>query len=681
MELSQLGIKTGHMNKLGKKGIRSVEDLLAFVPKGYNDLRQTTGLSLDAKPCCVVIRVNRVTYYPSRKYSRGTDLVRLMGTEIETGKNVRVDWFNQNWMYETANATVKRNVLVAGKLAYDAEYQTYTILNPIIFSEKIEESLHIYPVYRKIDGVSNDWLIQAIADAEKTAAAREDSLPSDIVAETGLPTMEDTYRFLHHPNTMEEVDAGKKRLVLNDLLDFSLRNEYSARQTSVGSPFNIRFMDVYKRIRETLPFTPTEDQEKAVQTIIDMAQAGRRINALVCGDVGTGKTFVAQMAAALFAGSGYQVALLAPTQILARQHYEDFSAMFEPVGIKVAFVDSKMSRKADREKLAAGIESGDTQIVIGTQSVFSDNIHYRNLALVIADEEHKFGVCQRNALIEKAQRGVHAITMSATPIPRSLATVMYGDMVQFLSIHTRPAGRLPVKTGIAKSREAIYSFLKRQIHDGRQVYVVCPMIEKNEKLEGVQSVEEVFEDYRKAFSGTGITMETLSGKTSKEETERIIAGFKTGETDILVATTVVEVGVNVPNAAVIVIHNAERFGLAQLHQLRGRVGRGKYQSYCVLESSAKTGPARERLIAMCSTSDGFRIAQRDLQLRGAGELLGTQQSGKNKYLGLALAYPEIYARTKEIASKLLDRGLDCCKATRNITEKLEEIEETPEGAA
>lgn len=666
MELTDIGVTTRQKNILNERGISSVEDILALLPKSYSDFRKPTGFLPSSVDSCVIARLNRVIY---------GDCVIAMLSEASTGASVCVKWFNAGYMYDTVNALMTRDILIAGKAAYNSQFKSWDFVNPAIFTSKINENLKIYPRYKKIQGIANDKLIAYIGSALHTSAAEMETLPGDVVAQYGLASMADTYRFLHAPQNMNEVNTGKNRMLFNDLLDFSLRNEYAARQNCIGSQFNIRSMDLYNAVNATIPFQPTTDQTKAVNEIIATAKAGKRINALLCGDVGTGKTYVAQMAAALFAGSGYQVAVLAPTQILARQHYEDFKAMFEPHGIKVVFAE-RLPRKADREALAKSISSGEAKIIIGTHSVFSDSIKYKNLALTIADEEHRFGVCQRASLIAKASTGVHTISMSATPIPRSLATVMYGDMVKLMTIETRPAGRLPVITGIAKSRDSIYRFLESEIRNGRQAYIVCPMIDKNEKLEGVKSVEEIYEEYSKRFKGTGIVIETLTGQTKKEELEQIIGRFKNNETQILISTTVVEVGVNVPNASVMVITNAERFGLAGLHQLRGRVGRGKYQSYCVLESTAKTGTARQRLEALCRTDNGFKIAEYDLQFRGAGEMLGTQQSGKNKYLSLALAYPNEYKTAREAASMLLDRGISCCDATRRIlTENLTEIGE------
>lgn len=675
MELEGLGIDKGHRNKLAAKGIETVEDLLSFLPKKYNDFSRITGILPSDTESCSIVRVNSVTYYPSRKYSKGADLVLAMCTEKDTGCTVSVQWFNQNWMYNQANAMTTRDVFIAGKATYDAKYKNYTIANPTVFTDQIAAGMKVYPAYSKIAGVSNNWLIDTLQAAEESDAAREETLPDDMVARYGLAGMEETFRLLHHPENMADVQRGKDRILFNDLLDFSLRNEYAARQNCVGSQFNIRSQELYNKVWASLPFTPTEDQDKAVNTIISMARAGKRINALVCGDVGTGKTYVAQMAAALFAGSGYQVAILAPTQILAKQHFDDFHAMFSLFGVKVVLADSG-AKKAEKTAALKSIASGEASIVIGTHSIFSDNMQFKNLSLAIADEEHKFGVCQRNSLIAKASAGVHTISMSATPIPRSLATVMYGDAVQLLSIETRPAGRLPVRTGIARSRDAIYKFLQAQVREGRQAYVVCPMIDKNEKLEGVKSVEEIYAEYTSALQGTGIVIEKLTGKTPKDELADIISRFKAGSVDVLIAATVVEVGVNVPNASAMIIHNAERFGLAGLHQLRGHVGRGSCQSCCVLDSDIKTGPSRQRLEAMCRTNNGFKIAEYDLQFRGAGELLGTQQSGKNKYLGLALTYPEVYKQTKEAAVAILDRGISCCKAAQMIkTERLVEVSE------
>ena len=350
---------------------------------------------------------------------------------------------------------------------------------------------------------------------------------------------------------------------------------------------------------------------------------------------------------------------MAPTQVLAKQHYDEMSSLMEQIGYRVAYLHSGMKAKEKRDILA-DIHSGAIQMIVGTQAVISGTVEYSRLGLTIVDEEHRFGVDQRSTLASKAKDGVHAITMSATPIPRTLAHVIYGDTVQLLTIRTMPNGRKPVITAMSTGRDKIYRFIIKQSRLKHQAYAVCPMIDKNDDMEGVKSVEEVSAEYRAALEPYGVKVATLTGRNSAQETEDTITAFKNGEIDVLVSTTVIEVGVNVPTATAIIIHNADRFGLSQLHQLRGRVGRSQLQSYCVLECENPTEEGKQRLNAMCSTTDGFAIAEADLKIRGAGDFIGTKQSGDNKYMSLMLAFPEKYEIAKKTAAIILDRGDDCC---------------------
>ena len=308
-------------------------------------------------------------------------------------------------------------------------------------------------------------------------------------------------------------------------------------------------------------------------------------------------------------------------------------------------------------------------VVETAHAIISKNVTYHNLAITVADEEHKFGVAQRTALIEKAAAGVHSITMSATPIPRTLAQVIYGTAVQLYTIVTMPEGRKPVITGIATDENKVFRFILKETKRGHQTYVVCPMIDPSDDVEGVQSVEEVSSIYLKALGPYGVRIATLTGRNSKTETEQIISDFKDGKIDVLIATTVIEVGVNVPNATTMVVTNAERFGLSSLHQLRGRVGRSNLQSYCVLQSNDQTEKGRMRLDAMVRTTNGFEIAEEDLKIRGAGDFLGTRQSGENKYMALMLAYPEKYKYAQEIAKRILDDGKPCRMLARVKSEQ------------
>lgn len=669
MELQDLLIdgKTISQKKLEQlydKGITDIPALLSFLPKAYSDRTEVTGILGPDKVSNIIVFINEVPV-PDVSYKSGKSVqyFNAIGIEKNSGSKIKITWFNQVWHYGEIAATCKQNVFVSGKVTYDEKYGTYKMTNPKCFSPYIDEVMEVRPEYRRIPGMSSAYFAKVMAAALDSPDAGEDIIPEDILAASGQPDMETAYRYIHAPENMKEAEVGQERVLYNDLLYFALKNERNNRNMSLGSQYNIKTLALYNKVLETLPFSLTPDQKQALDTIADCGKQGRRISALLQADVGAGKTLVAQLAAAMFVGSGYQVAIMAPTQVLAEQHFNDTQKLFAPFGVTVAYAGGKM-KAAEKRELYKGIASGETQIVIGTTSILNSEIVFRKLALCITDEEQRFGVSQREALRRKAAEGVHTITMSATPIPRSLAMVMYGETVQLLTIKTMPEGRKPVMTGVAKSKEHIYKFIRSQVNKGHQVYVVCPLIEANEKLEGVRSVEETEVDYLNALENYGIRIATLTGKDKKSTIEETISDFRAGEIDVLIATTVIEVGVNVPNATCIIISNAERFGLSSLHQLRGRVGRGSIQSYCVLDTEQRDN---DRIVAMCSTADGFEIAKADLKIRGPGDFIGTQQHGKdNKYLSLMLAYEDKYKEAVRIADELLDRGMDCCELTRRI---------------
>ena len=662
MQLSSLGVNAQKEKQFSRKGIYTAEDLVRYLPRKYKDFTKETGILSEDEVSCVTVHVDRLL----TNYGR-IETLKAFCTLTTTGETLVVTWFNQNFLKAKLQDVTGRNAYVAGKIRYNEQYHNYEISSPEMFEPNISLGKRVFPVYSKIPGMSNDYLTEKLQLATGYADLTQETLPYELVAELGLLSIKETLYKLHFPKSMEQVRQGQERLMFDDLLYFALHQEWATRNSAVGSPFSIRTLQLYNAILGSLPYELTQDQSAALESMIGDIRQGKRINALVQGDVGCGKTIVAFLMMAAMAGSGYQVVLMAPTQVLARQHCEDLNALLAAHGHEAVYLGSELKAQEKKSALKR-IASGEARFIVGTHSVLGKDVVYKNLALTVADEEHKFGVVQRRALVEKAAEGVHSITMSATPIPRSLAQVVYGNAVQLHTIRTMPAGRQPVLTGIAVSRERIYKFLVSQIRQGRQAYVVCPMIDQNEDMGDVKSVEEVSKEYEKALSPFGIRIAMLTGRDSKARMEQVISDFKSGQIDILISTTVIEVGVNVPNATVMVVSSAERFGLSSLHQLRGRVGRSSLKSYCVLESECKTEKGRERLDAMCRTTDGFEIAEADLKLRGAGDFLGTKQSGDNKYMALMLAYPEKYKQTQKIACDLLDQGSQCPLVCQVISE-------------
>ncbi len=662
MELDKLGVKPNKKKQFESRGIYSAEDLLQYMPKAYKDFRKFTGILPQDQVSILLGTVMSC----ARRPGNGKQFVMATCIIEPEHQELTVRWFNMQWIYNTVKAMAdsREKVIIGGKIDFDSKYG-YGLTQPEVFESYNQQALRIYPVYRTIPGMSSAYLEETMRKAIDAGIDNSEILPKDIVDASGVAGMPDALRYIHVPRTMEETEKGRNRVLFNDLLYFAIHNEINRSEVSAGSQYNIKTRALLNRITASLPFSLTSDQSKAVEELLKSAESGRRINALIQGDVGCGKTIICTLLAAAFADSGYQAVIMAPTQVLAKQHYDSITGMLEPYGIRTAFLDGTL-KKQERVEILSGIEQGGTQIIVGTQACFGREVKYRDLALTVVDEEHRFGVKQRAAIVEKAAKGVHSITMSATPIPRSLAQVIYGDNIQLYTIRSMPAGRKTVKTRIFQNKIGNMKFVLKEVHAGHQAYVVCPMIDNNEKIPGLKSVEQVAAEYREFLEPNGVRIASLTGKTSKEDTETIINGFKEGKTDVLIATTVIEVGVNVPNATVMIITNAERFGLSSLHQLRGRVGRSDLQSYCVLQSDDETPKGLARMQVMCDTNDGFEIAEADLKQRGTGDLLGTQQSGDNKYVSLMIANPEKYQRAVTAAKDLISRGKDCCPLMKRI---------------
>lgn len=674
IKLSTLGITPQKAKQFEKKGICSAEDLLRYIPKSYKDYRQLAPYLIDGAEQACLVTVDEVKSFGQELRYKGsyvqtsskTPMLIAYCTMPQSGQKLVITWFRQNYLFRKVSSCVGETVYVAGKVGYNTKYNNFTMTAPEIFEPSYGQAPGIRPIYAQIGGMSDAYLREKIQEASDRTIGMIETLPIDYLDKKGLQSFWTSLKMLHFPTSEQHIKEGQARLLQEDLVYFAMANEWAARKISKGSQFSIRTHGWYEKIKASLPYSLTQDQVDAIESMIQFAADGHRINALVQGDVGCGKSIVAFCMMMVMAENGYQAAVMAPTLVLARQHYEELSALAAPFGVNVAWLGSDL-KASEKKKVLAAIKDGDASLIVGTQSIIGESVEYKNLALTVTDEEHKFGVDQRAALVEKASGGVHAITMSATPIPRSLAQVLYGDTVQLHTIKTMPNGRLPVITGIATSKEKIFRFILLQKRKGYQTYVVCPLIDKSEKLEGVQSVEEVSEEYRSVLEPYGVRIETITGKTPKDEADNILSRFKNGKVDVLVSTTVVEVGVNVPTATMMVIVNADRFGLSSLHQLRGRVGRSNVQSYCVLDAGPSPTPAAmERLNAMVQTNNGFEIAEADLRIRGAGDFLGTEQSGWNRYMTLMMAYPAEYEEAKKDAKELLNRGKGSCKMVDSI---------------
>lgn len=656
MDLTQLNIPANKITQLKNAGLESLEDIVYTFPKKYIDRTTFTGI-LPEGESVFLFNCESVHLHNTSKML----ITEARGTLAGTTAPVSINWFQQPYQHDDIRNTKGKQILVAGvaKVA-PAEYgkpARYVVSSPAVYQEFTADALRIWPEYKRVPGMAKEYYEQKVlAVARRLVGDLPETLPEQIIQNNNLISHQEMVNTLHDPSNAEALEQALARKRWDDLVYFALRLEIDNRSVPNGSIFGLPSLAAMNKVRDGLPFHLTHAQNDALENAIEHIRSGKRLNALLQGDVGSGKTIVAQLLMIAFAANGWQAAMMAPTQILAKQHYEGLTALCEDLHIPVYFVGTGIGAKNAR-LIAEKAASGETALFVGTQALLSEKYHFKNLALVVEDEEHKYGVLQKKALTERASGGTHILTMSATPIPLTLAQTVYGDSLQLYSVNEKPAGRKPVLTGVANTEAKAIAFLRHNCgKHHKQAYIVCPMIAANEKAEGVASAEETFAKYEAALKPDGISVALITGKTKKTDAQQIISDFEKGLISVLVATTIIEVGVNVPNANCIIIHNAERFGLAQLHQLRGRVGRNSEQAYCSLISQDIGNP---RLEAMVKHNDGFMIAQLDLSQRGPGDFLGVQQSGTEKYLAQALQYPSEYKRAQAAAREILDKGADC----------------------
>lgn len=646
MKLKESGkLNTKTANILKRKNLYTDYDLAEFAPIHYTDYRNIKNLNecMVGEQAAVSGTLLKIEKKKTRDYSKSYVFGRIRqddGTEASIfayGVMHKLDLFAK---------LVQKKVVVCGKISYNFDFG-YSILNPDIIMEELNFFPYIKKTYTKFTGMSDKKLRELIYDAVDHA---EEMLEPEVRERDRVPAYRDALWKIHNPKSPEDVQTGLKRILYNDLLYLAIMMQKNRKESGVKAPA-LTSVSLINRFRGAIPFTLTGDQFKAVQYLATTAKDGTPIDVLLQGDVGSGKTIVAVFAMMLAADNGCQSVLMAPRTVLARQHYEEIKGYAEKMGLCCIFLQSGMKAKERRDALQK-IKSGEADFIIGTHSCIGEDVEYKNLGLVITDEEHLFGVSQKDAIRKKADEGLHYISMSATPIPRSIASVLYGDSKKILYIKEKPAGRKEIKTYQCKDRDSMFSFLEAEIMSGHQCYAVCPAIEENEDS-GIVSIEEVEREYQKYFSPKGIRIGVVNGKMKKEEIEDVMGAFTRNEVQILLSTTVIEVGVNVPNATVMVIEQADRFGLASMHQLRGRVGRSDLQSYCFLFSNETEN---ERLLTMVNLNDGFEIAEKDMEQRGAGNLIGTEQSGLNKFVESMIRYPKLYEHIKETAAFCVANG-------------------------
>lgn len=637
-------------NILKKRKMETVEDVCQLFPSKYYDFSFINPLNTSRLDKNYAFVCKLVSYELKKQSS--LYIVRCTLHDIYTQNELCVSWFGTTEMYNVLKKDYRPGdtCFIGGKLKASNKKNLFFMSNPIIFKKYDGESdCHIYTAYEKIRGISESNFERIINDCLEHATI-PDKVPRELLHKYNLMSKDEAIREMHKPSSVEGVKKAKYRLNIDDLLYFALQLEEKKRNLPAGSVYGIHSLAITTKIIKNLPFQLTKDQKSAYEELVNRIRSGKRLNALIQGDVGCGKTILAFLLMFVMADNGFQSVLLAPTQVLASQHYNELKEMAAQYNIDVVYIANGLKKK-EREAILKSIEDGSALMIVGTHSVLSKEVKFYDLGLSITDEEHRFGVLQREEITTKAKAGMHTVTMSATPIPRSLSDVLLSTTEVF-NIQSMPNGRKPIQTAICASQNTIFQFIKKEIEKGHQAYVVCPLIEdKQGVMEGILSVEQTYTEYANIFGKNAVAV--LNGKMNEDETEKVIRSFKNGEIKILVSTTVVEVGVNVSNATVIVINNAERFGLASLHQLRGRVGRGNSQGYCILNSVHKNN---KRLLALCKYKNGFQIAEADYALRGSGNILGTEQSGSNYYVELSMRYPDLFSELQKYAKKYMDTG-------------------------
>ena len=615
------GIGEAKGKAFARLGVRCVGDLLSDFPRAYEDRSKVLPIArlMEGESACVCAMIT--TEPELSRIRKGMELLRFR--IADASGSMLVTYFNQAWMKNKLRRG--DTYIFYGKVQVTG--RTFAFTNPIFEPEAEMGRVtgRIMPVYRLTGGISQRDMTQAVRRVlGEPGMTFPNALPERVERENRLCTARYAYENIHFPADMRALSLSRRRLVFEELFTLVCALSLVRGEGEVQPGIAVQPRDIAE-FTATLPFTPTGAQLRAIADAAGDMTSGRLMNRLIQGDVGSGKTLVAAALIWLAAGSGLQSAFMAPTELLAEQHFATLSGFLAPFGLKVVKLTGSMGAKAKRETLAA-LASGEASLAVGTHALISEGVEFRRLGLVVTDEQHRFGVAQRSALAGKGERA-HVLVMSATPIPRTLALIIYGDLDVSL-IDELPPGRQRVDTFAVTSsyRRRLNAFIAKLVGEGRQVFVVCPAIEADSEVPmDLVSAEEHTLELRAALPG--LRIECIHGRMKAKPRDEIMSRFAAGEVDVLVSTTVIEVGVDVPNAALMIIENAERFGLSQLHQLRGRVGRGRHKSYCVLVSDAKGADARERLAALTHIHDGFKIAEEDLRLRGPGDFFGARQHG------------------------------------------------------
>lgn len=701
------GVGSRNLPRLNRLGIRTVGDLIRHFPVRYEDYQETSliseiepGQKVNVQGEVVSISSKRI--FP-RRLSITTAVVR------DSSGAIKATWFNQPYVENSLSSGTL--ISLAGKVISNKNgvYISSPAYEKIVFAQpdiknSFKHTSGLVPVYSETEGVSSKYLRFLIKPILSRLEHRE-PLPSDVLKKLGLPTVASAFKNIHFPKNLKEADKARERFAFEDLLMFQLKSLMERRDLNQLKSVAVKFDEqLIKSFVSSLPFQLTGDQKIAAYEILKDLERSWPMNRLMEGDVGSGKTVVALIGGYQVAKSGNQAVFLAPTEVLAQQHYKTTRAILKNSGINTALLTASNAKLNDEDikkpLLKREIARGNVDIIIGTHAVIQKDVEFKNLALVVVDEQHRFGIEQRAALLKnpasegKEKAMPHLLSMTATPIPRTLALTIYGDLDVSI-IKEKPKNRQKIITRLIppSDRKEAYRFIENEIAKGRQIFVVCPKIEEGEKNNEnsgpatgkfnsqmkliwaeVKAVEKEYEKLSKEiFPHLRVAM--LHGKMKPKEKESIMAGFKNKDYDILVSTSVIEVGVDVPNATVMMIESAERFGLAQLHQFRGRVGRDEHQSYCLLLASSNEKGVSQRLKALVECDDGFLLAEKDMKLRGPGEFMGVKQSGMPDLAMASLTNIELIKKARAEARTLLkkDSNLSSCPLLRERLESLRQI--------
>lgn len=656
------GVGEKRAKLLGKLGIFTVGDLLRFYPREYTDWSRVTSIAAAPfdEPCCIRATVDHKP--KGARVSKAMTIYKTVATDGESLMNITI--FNSKYTAESLEAG--EEYLFYGKVG--GNFHRREMTSPLV--EKVTTGMRIHPIYHLTAGINSKYIEKLIRQALLSGDDYfTDCLPLSLREKLCLMEFNRAVREMHIPTSEDMLNEARRRMIFEELFLFQLglmKLKGNRRETTPVS-ISRDFTDEYKAL---LPFEMTGAQKRAVSESVLQMTSRITMNRLLQGDVGSGKTAVAAALIYTVVKNGYQCAFMAPTEILAQQHFRTCTALFEKADIKIELLTGSVTA-AKKRAIKERLKRGETDLVIGTHALIQDDVEFKSLGLVITDEQHRFGVKHRSALSRKGDKP-HTLVMSATPIPRTLALMLYGDL-DVSVLDELPPGRQPIETYYVtgKLRTRAFRYVKKHLEEGRQGYIVCPLVEEGD--EDIAAAESYAENLSRGFF-SGYEVGLLHGKMKPKQKEEVMSRFVSGEVKLLVATTVIEVGVDVPNAVIMVIENAERFGLSQLHQLRGRIGRGQYKSTCILISDAKTEGAKRRMEIMTKTTDGFKIADEDLKMRGPGDFFGARQHGLPNMKMASLTDSALLTEAHRFAREILDDDFNLQKPeNRNLGQAIYDL--------